>query len=164
MIHSMHMSPSPYPEWYFAARHALVCMFAFFLALLLLLAQPHIVAKPRLPGVPILLTGTYLGVQSLRARLVAVQGAKSPTAPRRRLVTWLNDQGAKHHGLVVVLKAASADPSRTPASDIRWCWAGTRLPRHPRHDLARRRVRHRARRARPLPLPSRAGFRDAFTS
>ena len=105
MIHSLHMNPTLYPEWYFAQRHALVCIFAFFLALVLLLAQRSCLWK--LLGVRILCAGTFLGVQAIRAAATLAEGRRPPGPSA--LVQWLNDEAARRGGMVVALRQPQLD-------------------------------------------------------
>ncbi len=100
MIHSLHMHPYAYPEWYFAQRHAIVCMFAFFLALVLLLAQPRWPWK--LLGVFFLCSSTYMGLQSIRVQALASEGNRMPGPSA--FVKWLNDEGARRGGMIVALR------------------------------------------------------------
>jgi hypothetical protein len=122
MIHSMHMH-EPYPEWYFGQRHALVCMFAFFLSLVLLLAQKHPLWK--LVGVAILCSGTFLGISAVHAHARDSLGARPPAGPSA-FVRWLNDEAARRGGsMIVVLRQPQPIMYQTPHVGYHWYYYGT---------------------------------------
>lgn len=123
MIQSMHMSPMLYPEWYFAQRHALVCMFAFFLALLLLLAQTR--GPWRLLGVGILCSSAVLGLWSIGAQVAESLGRRAPGASA--LVQWLNDEAARRGGMVVALRQPQPIAYLTRDVGYHWYYAHTNL-------------------------------------
>lgn len=123
MIHSMHMNPQLYPEWYFAQRHGLVCIFSFFLALLCLLVQGRSVW--RLLGVCILCSSTYLGFRSLGARVRESEGERPPGASA--LVQWLNREAARRGTVVVALRQPQPIAYLTRNVGYHWYYGSTTL-------------------------------------
>jgi hypothetical protein len=119
------MNPTLYPEWYFAQRHAMVCMFAFFLALLLLLAQEG----KRLPwkalGVLCLGVSAVLGVRSIHAQAFEVAGKRAPGPSA--FVKWLNDESAKRGGMTVAMRQPQPIAYQTHDVGFHWYYAHTNL-------------------------------------
>jgi hypothetical protein len=122
MIHSMHMQPGrPYPEWYFSQRHALVCVFAFFLSLLLLFTRGGSLGK--VLGAGILCASVYLGLGSIRARAHDLEGARAPGPSA--FVQWLNDEAARRGGMIVVLRQPQSIAWMTRDVGYHWYYYGT---------------------------------------
>ncbi|MEJ7730223.1 MAG: hypothetical protein WKG00_13520 [Polyangiaceae bacterium] len=124
MIHSMHMDRKLYPEWYFGQRHALVCMFAFFLSLLLLLAQKRFPWK--LIGIVILCGGVYMGLPKVRKHALAVEG-KRPSGADAALVEWLNHEAEARDDLIVAYRQPQLLAYRTPRVGYHWYYRHTVL-------------------------------------
>jgi hypothetical protein len=123
MIHAMHMNATLYPEWYFSQRHALVCVFAFFLSLVLLLAQPRL--GWRLLGVLCLVSGTGLGLRSIHQRAFANVDATAPGPSA--FVRWLDDEAKRRGGMVVALRQPQTIAYLTRGVGFHWYYAGTTL-------------------------------------
>lgn len=121
MIHSLHMDRKLYPEWYFAQRHALVCMFIFFLAMLLLFVQRRFPWK--LLGVFFLCSSTYLGLQSIRSLAFNSEGDEEPSTSA--LVQWLNEEAAQRGGMVVALRQPQPIAYRTEGVGYHWYYRHT---------------------------------------
>jgi len=121
MIHSMHMNPILYPQWYFSQRHALVCMFAFFLALVFLLAQASL--PWRLLGALVLCSGTVMGVHTIRAQAIASEGRRAPGSPK--LIQWLNEESDRRGGMVVALRQPQSIAYKTRGVGYHWYYSRT---------------------------------------
>jgi len=124
---SIHLAHKVYlGEWYFHRRQGLVCLFAFYGALLLLLGARRRV--PRVLGVAVLLVGTTWGGTTLARRSVGAEPVRIFRGKETtELVAWLQDRAAGEPGLVVALSAQH--PQRvawqTDGVGYRWFHSGT---------------------------------------
>jgi hypothetical protein len=123
MIHATHMATDVSAPWWFHGRHGIVCMFAFFLSLVLLLAERALLVK--LVGVAILCSGTTLGLTSIRSVANASLGARRPGPSA--LVGWLNDEATRRGGLIVAYRQPQPFSYLTPHVGYHWYYGGTTL-------------------------------------
>jgi hypothetical protein len=91
-------------------------MFAFFLSLVLLLAQERFPWKAL--GVLILCSGTYTGLQSVRAQAFESEASRAPGASA--FVEWLNAEAARRGGMVVALR--QPQPIAYMTRDVGYHW------------------------------------------
>ncbi len=107
---SIHLAHKVYlGEWFFHRRQALVCLFAFYGALVLLLTAPG--RLPRAVGLGVLVLGTLVGGATLFRRAVGMEPVRIfGGRDTSELVDWLQSTALADPGLVVALSAQ--DPQR----------------------------------------------------
>ena len=115
-IHTLHMFKDASGEWVFAARQAMTCVFAIFLALVLLLAEAPSIWVAL--GTLALCGSIYGGVTDIRAQLLAIEKDQDPPTPA--IAEWLNKERAAHGRLVVVYRQPQMLAQYTTGIGYHW--------------------------------------------
>jgi hypothetical protein len=115
-IHTLHMFKDASGEWVFAARQAMTCVFAIFLALVLLLTEAPSIWVAL--GTLALCGSIYGGVTDIRAQLVAIEKEQDPPTPA--IADWLNKERAEHGRIVVVYRQPQMIAQYTTGVGYHW--------------------------------------------
>jgi hypothetical protein len=121
-LHTMHLNTDAGPEWLFGGRWAIVCIFAFFLSMLLLLRANH---GWRAVAVFLLCSSTFVGFSHIRNATKKIE-ARTAVPPRHHvLVGWLNRRHAKRGHFVAITKTPQHLAHLTPGVGYHWHHAHT---------------------------------------
>jgi hypothetical protein len=113
-------------EWYFHRRHAIICIFAFYLSLLFLLRQPLILF--RLVGIAIIAASLH-GIAVVQHQRVLHALQAEPPVGDGVLISWL-ERRVKEEGPIVVAMYAFKPPEfawRTEGVGYHWYYERSSL-------------------------------------